>query len=247
EWLLSEREKLWEMALEGLAKLLRHQVRMESREAAIQTALRLLTLDPLQEGVHRALMRLYAQLGRRGSALKQYQTCAALLERELAVEPQPETKKLFDEIQTQKSTTALTAEDIREASRTIESSTILVVEDEPVTRALLEGYLKNAGYGVHLAEDGAEALLRLGQQKYDIVVSDINMPNLGGLKLLEIMSQKGIETPAVFVTALPDEDLEVKGFELGAADFIRKPIRKDVLLLRIRNVLRQNRRRNIDL
>jgi len=61
EWLVTERERLRELALEGLAKLLGHQRRMAMPEAAIQTALRLLALDPLQEPVHRTLMRLYAE------------------------------------------------------------------------------------------------------------------------------------------------------------------------------------------
>src|SRR6185503_19576267 len=62
------------------------------------TALRLLTLDPLQEVVHRTLMRLYAGLGRRGTALRQYQQCVSVLGRELGVEPEAETKQLYQEI-----------------------------------------------------------------------------------------------------------------------------------------------------
>src|SRR5262249_4044813 len=59
EWLRGERERLHELALEVFAKLLRHQMKFEVTEPAIQTALRLLSLDPLQEVTHRALMRLY--------------------------------------------------------------------------------------------------------------------------------------------------------------------------------------------
>ena len=64
----------------------------------MQLALRLLALDPLQEAVHRALMRLYVQLGRRDTALRQYQECIEILHRELAVEPESETKELYQEI-----------------------------------------------------------------------------------------------------------------------------------------------------
>jgi DNA-binding SARP family transcriptional activator len=73
EWLLAERERLHELALEALAKVLFEQRRTGANETALQTALRLLTLDPLQEPVHRALMRLYVELGRRSAALRQYQ------------------------------------------------------------------------------------------------------------------------------------------------------------------------------
>jgi DNA-binding SARP family transcriptional activator len=107
EWLVSERERLRELALEGLAKLLGHQRRMAMPEAAIQTALRLLALDPLQEPVHRTLMRLYAEQRRRGTALRQYQHCVAVLQRELGVEPEAETKQLYQEILRERPATSL--------------------------------------------------------------------------------------------------------------------------------------------
>jgi DNA-binding SARP family transcriptional activator len=98
EWLVAERERLRELALEALAKLLAQQTNGGAVREAIQTAGRLLGLDPLQEAVHRALMRLYAGQGRRGTALRQYQTCVTVLRRELAVEPEASTKRLYEEI-----------------------------------------------------------------------------------------------------------------------------------------------------
>jgi DNA-binding SARP family transcriptional activator/predicted ATPase len=98
EWLLAERERLRELALEALAKLLRHQRTTGATEAALQTALRLLALDPLQEPVHRVVMRLYVQLGRRASALRQYQICVGILQRQLSVDPETTTKQLYREI-----------------------------------------------------------------------------------------------------------------------------------------------------
>src|SRR5215831_2261913 len=98
EWLIAERERLRELVLEALAQLLAHQSKSEPTEPAIQTAIRLLSLDPLQEAVHRALMRLYARQGRRAAALRQYQICVDLLQRELGAEPETETKQLYQEI-----------------------------------------------------------------------------------------------------------------------------------------------------
>jgi len=98
EWLMAERERLRELVLEALARLLAHQRRAGAPDAAIRTAVRLLALDPLQEPVHRTLMRLYAQLGRRGAALRQYQHCVSVLQRELAAAPEAETKRLYREI-----------------------------------------------------------------------------------------------------------------------------------------------------
>jgi DNA-binding SARP family transcriptional activator len=98
DWLLGERERLRELALEGLAKLLAHRRSTGVAEAAIETALRLLALDPLQEPAHRTLMRLYADAGRRGAALRQYQQCVAILQRELGAEPEAETQQLYQQI-----------------------------------------------------------------------------------------------------------------------------------------------------
>lgn len=91
EWLAFERERLRELALETMARLLAHQRSAGSAEAAIRTALGLLALDPLQEPVHRTLMRLYVGLGRRGAALRQYQVCVDALQRELGTAPEAAT------------------------------------------------------------------------------------------------------------------------------------------------------------
>ena len=98
EWLVAARERLREMALDALARLLAEQSKAAGTERAIQTAVRLLGLDPLQETVHRALMRLYARQGRRGAALKQYQVCVGALRRELGTEPEAETRRLYQEL-----------------------------------------------------------------------------------------------------------------------------------------------------
>src|SRR6516165_10102348 len=98
EWLRAERESLHELALEALAKLLAHQMKLEATEPAIQTALCLLSLDPLQEVTHRALMRLYARQGRRAAALRQYQVCVDVIQRELGVEPEEATKQVYCEL-----------------------------------------------------------------------------------------------------------------------------------------------------
>lgn len=232
EWLLTERERIWERALEGMAKLLSLQMKEGDHEAAIQTGIRLLALDPLQESVHRTLMSIYAAHGRRDAAARQYQSCVAILQRELGVEPEQETKELYQRV----------LQERRTAPSAPPAPAVLVVEDDIVTRALIEGFLTSEGYSVALAQDGADALIQLGRSAYDAVLLDINVPTLDGLKILQIMSEKGIATPAIFLTALPDEELEARGFELGAADFIRKPVQKDVLLRRIGNAIRKNRR-----
>lgn len=94
-WLAIERERLRGVALGALAKLLAHHEQAGATDLAIASATRLLALDPLQEGVHRALIRLYERQGRQALALKQYRLCRAALQRELGVSPEPETDALY--------------------------------------------------------------------------------------------------------------------------------------------------------
>ena len=96
--LRSERERLRARAIGVLTRLLEHQVQRGPVDAATETALRLLAMDPTQETVHRALMKFYARSDRRAMALRQYQECVEVLQRELGVEPEPATRQLYREI-----------------------------------------------------------------------------------------------------------------------------------------------------
>ena len=118
---------------------------------------------------------------------------------------------------------------------------ILVVEDDKVTRVLISRLLENSGYIVTTAEDGIDALLRMGEVQYDLILSDVSMPNLDGFKLLEMKNQKGIETPVIFLTARGRAEDEKRGFELGAVDYIKKPIQKETLLLRVKNLIEKHK------
>ncbi|HXH81452.1 MAG TPA: BTAD domain-containing putative transcriptional regulator, partial [Candidatus Tectomicrobia bacterium] len=100
EWLGTERERLRELHLEVLVRLLGAQMRADATQAAIRTAQRVLAADPLQESVHRALMRLYVRHGQRSAALRQYHVCVTAVRRELGVEPEPETQVLYREVLT---------------------------------------------------------------------------------------------------------------------------------------------------
>jgi len=95
EWLLAQRERLRELAVDALQRLLAHQCWKGSVQRAIQTAGRLVAIDPLEEGPHRALMTLYLRQGRRAAAVRQYRTCAALLKRDRGAEPEAETIELY--------------------------------------------------------------------------------------------------------------------------------------------------------
>jgi CheY-like chemotaxis protein len=178
------------------------------------------------------LMRLYRDTGRRAAAMRQYQTCERVLTRELGVKPDAETCALYDRIR--EAGAPASAEPGERAA----APSVLVVEDEPVTRAVLEGFLGLAEYEVTAVSDGADALFQLSNRHFDLILTDIAMPSVDGLALAEVVTRKGLHTPVIFVTGQPGDELEVKGLTLGAVDYIRKPIQKDVLLLRVRKALR---------
>jgi DNA-binding SARP family transcriptional activator/tetratricopeptide (TPR) repeat protein len=97
EWLLAQRERLRELAMNGLTQLLAQQTAARALDEAVSCATRLLALDAMHEPAHRALMQLYIAQGRRPAALRQYQTCVAVLRRELGVEPASETQQVYAE------------------------------------------------------------------------------------------------------------------------------------------------------
>lgn len=97
-WIRSERERLRHLACDALTRLIAHCEEAGDTERCVETAARLLVLDPLRETAHRILMRAYAAQGRHASALKQFEICREILERELGIAPEPETVALYREI-----------------------------------------------------------------------------------------------------------------------------------------------------
>lgn len=102
EWSIFERERLRALATGALTKLLRRREEQGRAEPLVATARRLLKLDPFQEAAHRALMRCYLAQGQPGLALRQYESCAETLKRELGVEPEEETRRVRGEITRQR-------------------------------------------------------------------------------------------------------------------------------------------------
>lgn len=114
---------------------------------------------------------------------------------------------------------------------------ILAVDDEPNMRRLLEISLRQAGYQPVLANDGREALDILRQGGADLVVSDLHMPSMDGLLLLEHMRQDNIEVPAIIVTAQGEIASAVEAMKLGASDYILRPFDLETLEIAINRAL----------
>lgn len=118
---------------------------------------------------------------------------------------------------------------------------ILIVEDDILTKNTVDLFLREEGYEVYKAEDGAQALSLLERNQFDLILSDIVMPKLNGFDLLERAHSISPQTPVVLMTAYSPTQSNVKS--PGPAEFILKPFLLDDLLSKIQQVLdRKNTR-----
>lgn len=114
---------------------------------------------------------------------------------------------------------------------------ILVVDDDPVMRRLLQERLTRADYQVLVAEDGHQATKLLKQHRFDVVLTDLVMPGgISGIKVLELAKELHTNTEVVLITAHSSVDTAVAAMKKGAADYLEKPINFDELLIRIEKI-----------
>ena len=116
---------------------------------------------------------------------------------------------------------------------------ILVVDDEPAIVTLLSYNLKQAGYEVVTATDGAAALSLGLEQSFTCILLDLMLPKLDGMEVTKRLRQEKVRTPIIIVTAKSDEFDKVFGLELGADDYITKPFSPREVLARIKAVIRR--------
>ncbi len=107
--------------------------------------------------------------------------------------------------------------------------TILLVDDEPDIREVLDIYLTELGYAVHTAENGEKALAAFHRTVPPIVLSDIKMPGMGGIELLRRIKSENPETEVIMITGHGDMDLAIDSLKLEATDFITKPVNDEIL------------------
>jgi len=117
---------------------------------------------------------------------------------------------------------------------------ILIVDDEPNVRLNYRITLEVEGHQVVEANSGTEALKRLKLGKFDLAILDMRMPGMAGLDLLAAMRAQKIRTPVIIVTAYSDVPNAVRAIQLGASDFLQKPLRPDDLRRVADEVLRRN-------
>lgn len=116
---------------------------------------------------------------------------------------------------------------------------ILFLEDEPVILEVLAEYMKMQGYDVETVTDGAQALHMLGSFSFDMAVLDIMVPKVSGLEVLDHIRKYFPEMAVIMLTALGDEQTQVKAFNAFADDYVIKPVSPIILLKRMETIFRR--------
>lgn len=118
-----------------------------------------------------------------------------------------------------------------------ENVNILVIDDNQENLKVVSTYLKEKGYKIALALNGASALKILDENKIDLILLDIMMPEMDGFEVCKRLkgNPKTQEIPVIFLTAKNDTEDIVKGFQLGGVDYITKPFKKEELYARVKN------------
>ena len=120
---------------------------------------------------------------------------------------------------------------------------ILVIEDEKDIQNIIKAFLENADYKVETADDGLEGINLIQKNSYDLVLLDIMMPKIDGFVVCE-MIRKNSNIPIIILTALTDEESQLKGFDKLADDYITKPFSMPVVLKHIEAIFRRTDNNN---
>ena len=118
-------------------------------------------------------------------------------------------------------------------------SKILLLEDDANLNDTVTEFLEEEGYEVVSVYDGHEAQEKLYESKYDLLLLDINVPGIDGLKLLKESREEGIVAPAIFITSMDSVDDLERGFKSGCDDYIRKPFVLKELKIRVETLLKR--------
>ena len=108
---------------------------------------------------------------------------------------------------------------------------ILIIEDETAIRSILEELLTDAGYEIETAGDGLEGITKFREQSFSLVLLDIMMPKIDGYVVCEMIRRES-DVPVIMLTALDEEEAQVRAFELKADDYITKPFSVKLVLMR---------------
>jgi len=168
-------------------------------------------------------------------------SCGSIINNDELVIPyaMSDTSSSYATVSLKELLTNLLPSDIRNGRPNLQKvkSRILIVEDEVINQKLIANLLKSEGYDVEVASDGVIALMQITKEKFDLVLSDIAMPNLDGYQMLEYMKSNNIDIPLIFLSSHTDPEFEAKGLRLGAAEYIKKTANKKIMLETIEKVI----------
>lgn len=116
---------------------------------------------------------------------------------------------------------------------------ILIVDDEAILRKGILTFLKNNGFEVSEASNGKEALEKIREEQFDLIISDVQMPVLNGIELLKMLKNKGISIPFIIITAFAKVEDAVLCMKLGADDYLTKPVNLEELNIKISKIKKQ--------
>lgn len=119
---------------------------------------------------------------------------------------------------------------------------ILLVEDDINLSTVLADYLRSKNYIVEQATNGSEAWDLILIKDYDLIISDIMMPQMNGYELLKLVRQKHDRLPIIMLSAKTDRDDIIRAYELGCDDYITKPFSMDILICKIEAIMRRSRK-----
>jgi DNA-binding response OmpR family regulator len=123
---------------------------------------------------------------------------------------------------------------------TVAMHRILIIEDNPDLAFGLRNNLEIEGYGIEVAEDGSKGLVRARASNPDLIILDLMIPGLDGYRVLRTLREEGNSTPVLILSARGEEADKVRGFRLGADDFVTKPFSLLELLARVEALLRRS-------
>ena len=127
-----------------------------------------------------------------------------------------------------------------EPSRALDPRHVLVVEDEPRMRVMLTDNLEFEGYRVTAVASGEEAMAAVEHQPFSLLLVDVMLPGISGFEVCERLREKGAHVPIILLTARTHERDRVRGLDLGADDYVRKPFSVRELLARVRAQVRRD-------
>ena len=116
---------------------------------------------------------------------------------------------------------------------------ILIIEDDKMTSEFIAKGLRQSGFAVDVADNGGDGLHLLSSEPYDAAVVDIMLPVLDGVSLVEIVRNKGVKTPIIFLSARHSVDDRVRGLQSGGDDYLGKPFSFVELLARLQAIIRR--------